>query len=236
MDPIREPSSPCQAPPGHWDEDTMPLRIRTLGEVLSHIYDFNFHHALYLPKVETYRPDTPCIVGDDEAHRRCVEYGFPNWLNVAVVSDTCDSVQPRTDEALVAAFDADCREGRWLGRMMNYRQTRWEDEQEPVCRAHGVSLVPCPRVSKVGIALNVKEGLLPVNGMRVRPVGDTSGWYIWAGAEMSEAPDFFVPLHAEHLEQWCPQIIRFLGLPPGWRFLVAGEHEDVWEDKELLTS
>jgi hypothetical protein len=26
----------------------------------------------------------------------------------------------------------------------------------------------------------------------------------------------------------------FLGLPPGWRFLIAGEHEDVWEDPSLL--
>jgi hypothetical protein len=28
--------------------------------------------------------------------------------------------------------------------------------------------------------------------------------------------------------------VRFLGLPPGWRFLVAGDYEDVWEEQSLL--
>ncbi|WP_434048948.1 MULTISPECIES: immunity protein Imm33 domain-containing protein [Sorangium] len=28
--------------------------------------------------------------------------------------------------------------------------------------------------------------------------------------------------------------MRFLGLPPGWRFLIADEHEDVWKDPSLL--
>ena len=64
--------------------------------------------------------------------------------------------------------------------------------------------------------------------------GDTSGWYIWGREEFSENPDFFVPLHIEHLSEWYPHIIKFLGLAPGWRFLTAPDHEDVWEDKTLL--
>jgi hypothetical protein len=51
--------------------------------------------------------------------------------------------------------------------------------------------------------------------------------------ELSDAPDFFVPLHVEHLTEWCPVVLRFLGLPPGWRFLVAGEYQDVREDRSL---
>ncbi|WP_459213513.1 immunity protein Imm33 domain-containing protein [Paraburkholderia caribensis] len=27
----------------------------------------------------------------------------------------------------------------------------------------------------------------------------------------------------------------YLGLPPGWRFLIAEGYEDVWEDAKLLT-
>jgi hypothetical protein len=86
----------------------------------------------------------------------------------------------------------------------------------------------------VGISRNVRDGILPINGLRHPPEGDTTGWYIWAGGEPSDAPDFFVPLHVEHIKEWCPDAIRFLGLPPGWRFLVAGEHEDVSEDRSLL--
>ena len=46
--------------------------------------------------------------------------------------------------------------------------------------------------------------------------------------------DFFKPLHVEHLADWCPEIRKYLGLPPGWRFLIAGDHEDVWYDESLL--
>ena len=86
----------------------------------------------------------------------------------------------------------------------------------------------------MGIASNVRSGLVPLNGLRHPTTDDTTGWYIWAGQELSDAEDFFVPLHAVHLSEWCPQVLRFLGLPPGWRFLVDGQHEDVWRDDSLF--
>lgn len=106
--------------------------------------------------------------------------------------------------------------------------------QEALCRKYGASFERSEPNLKVGIAVNVKSGLQPINGLRHPPEGDTTGWYIWAGGEPSQDPDFFVPLHVEHLEEWCPQVMRFLGLPPGWRFLIADDHEDVWEDPTLL--
>ena len=109
-----------------------------------------------------------------------------------------------------------------------------DDDQRSVCAKYGAPFVPAPAEQKIGIARNVREGLLPINGLRLRAEAGTTGWYIWAGGEMSQDDDFFVPLHAAHLWQWCPQAVRFLGLPPGWRFLVAGDHEDVWQDQSLL--
>ena len=106
--------------------------------------------------------------------------------------------------------------------------------QEDVCRQHGLSWVEAPPHLKVGIAENVKTGLLPINGLRHRPQGDTTGWYIWAGGEPSSAPEFFKPLHVEHIREWCSAVVPYLGLPPGSRFLIAPNHEDVWEDKSLL--
>ncbi len=78
--------------------------------------------------------------------------------------------------------------------------------------------------------------MLPINGLGHAPVGDTTGWYLWAGEELSSDPDFFVPLHLKHLDDWRPGLARYLGLAPGWRFLIdpAAEHEDVWEDPSLL--
>jgi hypothetical protein len=107
--------------------------------------------------------------------------------------------------------------------------------QETVCRRHGLHCESPGAELKVGIARNVRDGIVPINGLRHRPVGDTSGWYIWAGeGEPSEDPEFFVPLHVAHMSEWCPDAVRFLGLPPGCRFLIAGDHEDVWQDPTLL--
>lgn len=107
-------------------------------------------------------------------------------------------------------------------------------DQDRICREYGAELTPSPPDMKVGIARNVLERLLPINGLRHPPVGDTTGWYIWAGEELSSDDDFFVPLHVSHLEEWCPEAIPFLGLPPGWRFLAAPGYEDVWFDPDLL--
>lgn len=107
-------------------------------------------------------------------------------------------------------------------------------EQQEVCRKYGVQWVGAPDHLKVGISRNVRAGSMPLNGLRHPPQGDTSGWYIWAGEELSTAPDLFEPLHVLHLAEWCPAVPRFLGLPPGWRFLTAGDYEDVWEDPKLL--
>jgi hypothetical protein len=64
--------------------------------------------------------------------------------------------------------------------------------------------------------------------------GDTCGWYLWAGEGFSEAPDFFEPLHVDHLVGRCPAVLPYLALGPGWRFLMANGHEDVWYDESLL--
>lgn len=105
-------------------------------------------------------------------------------------------------------------------------------DRAAICAAYGVEPVRVGDSEKVGISPNVREGLLPIHGVRVRPENGTTGWYIWAG-EYSDDPNFFVPLHVEHLAEWCPLADRFLLLPPGWRFLTDGEHVDVWFDPDV---
>ena len=109
-----------------------------------------------------------------------------------------------------------------------------ENAQKEICGKYSAAYYPSPLYMKVGIALNVREGVTPINGLRHPPEGDTTGWYIWAGEELSVDSDFFKPLHVEHLSAWCPQVQKYLGLPPGWRFLIAGDYEDVWYDGSLL--
>jgi hypothetical protein len=72
-------------------------------------------------------------------------------------------------------------------------------------------------------------------GLRHPPIADTTGWYLWAGeGDPSYDPDFFVPVHVWHLANWWPEVLRFLGLGPGWRFLMDVAYEDVWHDPKLL--
>jgi hypothetical protein len=108
------------------------------------------------------------------------------------------------------------------------------EQQRATCRLYGVPWVEAAEHLKVGLARNVRSALQPMNGLRHAPEGDTSGWYIWAGEEFSKAADFFEPVHVLHLAEACPAILRFLGLPPGWRFLTHGEYVDVWQDATLL--
>jgi hypothetical protein len=107
-------------------------------------------------------------------------------------------------------------------------------DQMAICKKYGAQFQETPCDQKVGVALNVRDGVVPINGLRHAPTGGTSGWYIWAGGEPSAADDFFKPLHASHLKEWCPQVIKYLGLSPGWRFLIVNDHEDVWFDPDLL--
>jgi hypothetical protein len=107
-------------------------------------------------------------------------------------------------------------------------------QQQETCRTYGVRWVAAPDAMKVGLAPNVRAGLQPLNGLRHPPEGDTTGWYIWAGQEFSDAADFFEPVHVSHLADLCPSVLRLLGLPPGSRFLTDGAHLDVWEDLSLL--
>lgn len=106
-------------------------------------------------------------------------------------------------------------------------------DQIEICKKFGAPFLEASQHLKIGISINVKEGILPINGLRHQPEGDTTGWYIWAG-EYSADPDFFLPLHVEHLIDWCPEILKYLGLAPGWRFLYANNYQDVWEDLTLL--
>lgn len=107
------------------------------------------------------------------------------------------------------------------------------DTQTSLGKRYGAILHPNQPHSKVGIAL-ATLGQQPINGLRHPPKDGTSGWYIWGGERFSSAVDFFQPVHIEHLDEFLPTIIPYLGLPAGWRFQVAPGHEDVWFDPDLL--
>ena len=107
-------------------------------------------------------------------------------------------------------------------------------DQQAICRRFATECIPPNPGAKLGVAAAVGSGLLPLNGLRHPAEGDTCGWYLWAGEGLSEEPDFFEPLHVDHLVERCPAVLPYLALGPGWRFQIANGHEDVWYDETLL--
>jgi hypothetical protein len=41
-------------------------------------------------------------------------------------------------------------------------------------------------------------------------------------------------MHVAHLADYCPELLPYIGLAPGWRVLLAPGYEDVWYDESLL--
>ncbi len=111
----------------------------------------------------------------------------------------------------------------------------YSDEQKKICLKFGADYFPCDDYMMVGISRNFDPTDYPINGLRHPVEEDSTGWYIWSSESFSEEPDFFVSLHAIHVQEGrCPEIVKYLGLAPGWRFLIAPGWEDVWFDPKLL--
>ena len=105
--------------------------------------------------------------------------------------------------------------------------------QQRFCRERRLAFVPSPGTAKSGFAMST-EGLTPINGLRHPVTGETTGWYIWCGEELSTEPDFFAAIHTSHLYGMYPQLTKLLGMAPGHRFLLADDYLDVWYDPSIL--
>ena len=87
----------------------------------------------------------------------------------------------------------------------------------------------------IGISKDFGQYNLPIHGLRHPQTESTTGWYIQSG-DYQETDSFFVSMHAKHvLDNW-PELVPYLNLAPGWRFLINTEdgYEDIWEDSALL--
>ena len=118
----------------------------------------------------------------------------------------------------------------------NYKTqiTRIEQEQKELCRKYEADFQPIDFNLRFGFSDNFFSGIMPLNGLRHPQDGNMCGWYFWAGEEFFEADDFFKPMHVYHLIDRSPNLLKYLALPEGWRFLAVGDYEDVWFDENLL--
>jgi hypothetical protein len=110
-------------------------------------------------------------------------------------------------------------------------------KQNEICMKYGATFFPPKPNQKVGISLDTLEHKYPLNGLRHHPEGDSTGWFIWVGTgPINKDFNYFQPLHVVHLLEKCPEVVAYLGLPPGWRILIAPNYVDVWFDQNIFDS
>ena len=110
-------------------------------------------------------------------------------------------------------------------------------EQKDVAERFGTKWSVCDPDLMVGISKEIGQKAYPIHGLRHSPEGDGTGWFIWAGGNEIPQDDnnFFSPTHAKHIFSDYPQIAKYLGLPPGWRFVIDDKgYEDVWFDDKIV--
>jgi|SRR5215469_8214622 len=110
----------------------------------------------------------------------------------------------------------------------------YSKEQRALCRRFGVTAQLVSGGDMLGVSVGALRPEWPLHGVRTPPVGGTCGWYVWTGEIDKRDADFFAPMHARHLFEKRPEVSAYLGLPPGWRFLIAPRYEDVWFDESAL--
>jgi hypothetical protein len=127
----------------------------------------------------------------------------------------------------------------WKNRLLNNVDKLMEynfwsahiQKQKEICEKYDSLWKPINKKFNIGVSKNLISD--PLNGLRHKSEKGTTGWFIWSG-EYSERDDFFVPICAEHLLQIRPDIVNYLGLDIGFRFLIDNNgHEDVWFDKKI---
>lgn len=111
---------------------------------------------------------------------------------------------------------------------------RWNvyvEQQKEICNKLSVAWIENQPNQVIGLA-DIND--VPIHGLRHPIENNSTGWYIWT-KDYSSDPDFFKPTHIVHLLDIKPQLLKYLGLPPGYRFLIDDKgYEDIWYDETLL--
>lgn len=110
----------------------------------------------------------------------------------------------------------------------------WNSHIEPqkqICLKMNSRWNPINKKLRIGVSSNLNND--PIHALRHPSEKGTTGWFIWTG-DYSDKADFFKPICAEHLLQIRPDIIKYLGLDVGFRFLIDKTgYEDIWFDEKL---
>lgn len=106
-----------------------------------------------------------------------------------------------------------------------------KDIQKEICIRYGSKFEPLNASEMVAVAID-SLGKIPINGIRhILKEGENISWFFYCG-EFCDDDDFFKPMHIEHLSDYLPQVMPYVALEQGFRFVIDNEgYEDVWKEE-----
>lgn len=111
-----------------------------------------------------------------------------------------------------------------------------QQQQRTICHKLNIDWAPVDLSSMIAFNDSLLSVALPINGLRHTKTEKINGWYLWSGGDIPHEDDnFFQPMHVEHMLELRPIVLKYLGLPEGWRFQIDDKgYEDIWFDESLL--
>lgn len=107
--------------------------------------------------------------------------------------------------------------------------------QHWVCERYGASFDPFTDDSLVSIAPAILDPNVAVEGTRYEMSGAMAGWFLIDEHFVGSVHDLQIE-HARHVAEARPDLVRYFGLPPGWRFFRTATGESVEQLSELMPS
>jgi len=111
-----------------------------------------------------------------------------------------------------------------------------EQEQKDLCKRLDLQWTPVEKDQMIAISNSLFTDTLPINGLRHPRQKKLDSWFLWSGGEIpQDEKDFFDPIHPIHLLDKRPLVLKYLGLPYGYRFQIDDKgYEDIWFDQSIL--
>ncbi len=114
--------------------------------------------------------------------------------------------------------------------MKNFEEI--QQTQQECCEHYSSNYTPTELEQLVVISDGIYEGAVPVEGVRYPSPSHMTGWWLTTDNYNGDV-DTLQSVHFRHIVEKRPELAIYMGLKPGYRFLLGGKDEHVWFDEKV---
>lgn len=107
--------------------------------------------------------------------------------------------------------------------------------QKACCEHYNAEFTPPEQNQLVAISEGVLEGSHEIEGVRYPSPDHMSGWWLTTDLYNGDV-NSLKTVHFSHVAEARPEIAQYMALPFGYRFVLGGQNEHVWFDREAAES